>query len=100
MILTYHDGTCIRASAGDTTIVLGPISKNTKDFKPTNFGADVAFVSLNHADMNGVEEAGRGDKKPFFVTGPGEYEIKDISAFGFGSKSNYPIREPQAASNG
>jgi L-ascorbate metabolism protein UlaG (beta-lactamase superfamily) len=39
--------------------------------------------------MNGIEEAGRGDKQPFFVTGPGEYEIKDISAFGFESTSEY-----------
>jgi len=89
MILTYHDGFCIRASAGDTTIVFGPISKESKNFKPTNFGADVAFVSLNHADMNGSEEAGRGEKQPFVITGPGEYEIKDIAAFGFSSESNY-----------
>jgi L-ascorbate metabolism protein UlaG (beta-lactamase superfamily) len=89
MILTYHDGFCVRASAGDTTVVFGPISKQSKNFKPTNFGADVAFVSLNDPDMNGVDEAGRGDKKPFAVIGPGEYEIKDITALGFGSKSNY-----------
>ncbi len=89
MILTYHDGFCIRASAGDTTIVFGPVSKASKNFKPTNFGADVAFISLNHADMNGVAEAGRGDKQPFAITGPGEYEVKDISAFGFESSSEY-----------
>ncbi|HWO07118.1 MAG TPA: MBL fold metallo-hydrolase [Candidatus Paceibacterota bacterium] len=89
MILTYHDGFCIRASAGDTTIVFGPVSKQSKKFKPTNFGADVALISLNHPDMNGAEEAGRGEKQPFVVTGPGEYEIKDIAAFGFGSTSKY-----------
>lgn len=99
MILTYHEGFCVRAQAGDTTIVFGPISKQSKNFKPTNFGADVAFVSLNHPDMNGIVEAGRGDKQPFFVTTPGEYEIKDIAAFGFGSKSKYPIREA-SPSNG
>ena len=74
---------------GDTTIVFGPVSKSSKNFKPTNFGADVVFVSFNHPDMNGIEEAGRGDKQPFFVTGPGEYEIKDIATFGFASKSKY-----------
>jgi L-ascorbate metabolism protein UlaG (beta-lactamase superfamily) len=89
MILTYHDGFCIRASAGDTTLVFGPVSKGSKNFKPTNFGADVAFVSYQHPDMNGVEEAGRGDKQPFAILGPGEYEIKDVTALGFGSKSNY-----------
>ena len=89
MIITFHEGSCVRISAGDTTLVLGPVSKQSKDFKPTNFGADVAFVSLNNADMNGVEEAGRGDKQPFAVMGPGEYEVKDITVSGYPSKSSY-----------
>src|SRR3989344_8480171 len=89
MILTFHDGACIRASAGDTTLVFGPVSKTSKNFKPTNFGADFAFVSLNHPDMNGIAEAGRGDKQPFAVIGPGEYEIKDVTAAGFASGSKW-----------
>lgn len=89
MILSYHEGFCVRAQAGDMTIVFGPVSKQSKNFRQTNFGADVAFVSLNDPDMNGVEEAGRGEKQPFAITGPGEYEIKDISAFGFESSSEY-----------
>ncbi len=93
MILTFHDGECIRASAGDTTIVFGPVSKSSKNFKPTNFGADVAFISLNHADMNGASEAGRGDKQPFVISGPGEYEVKGIVAAGFPSKSKYESEE-------
>jgi L-ascorbate metabolism protein UlaG (beta-lactamase superfamily) len=83
MILTYHGGACVRASAGDTTVVFAPVSKQSKNFKPTNFGADVAFIPLNHPDMNGAEEASRGDKKPFVVFGPGEYEVKEIVASGF-----------------
>ncbi len=89
MILTFHDGACIRASAGDTTIVLGPVSKQSKNFKPTNFGADVAFISLNHPDMNGAEEAGRGEKQPFVIFGPGEYEVKEITASGYPAGSMY-----------
>lgn len=89
MILTFHEGACVRASAGDTTIVLGPVSKQSKNFKPTNFGADIAFVSYNHPDMNGGEEAGRGEKQPFVIFGPGEYEVKDITAAGFPSGSRY-----------
>lgn len=89
MILTFHEGACVRAQAGDTTFVFGPVSKKSKNFKPTNFGADIAFVSLNHADMNGSEEAGRGDKQPFVISGPGEYEVKDVTATGFASGSKY-----------
>src|SRR3989344_4647914 len=74
MILTYHEGACIRAGAGDTTLVFGPVSKKSKNFKPVNFGADVAFVSLNHPDMNGAGEAARGERQPFLIYGPGAYE--------------------------
>jgi L-ascorbate metabolism protein UlaG (beta-lactamase superfamily) len=89
MILTFHEGACIKASAGDTTIVFSPVSKASKNFKPVNFGADVAFVSFNHSDMNGATEAGRGEKQPFVVFGPGEYEVKEISCSGFPSGSTY-----------
>lgn len=89
MILSFHEGACIKASAGDTTIVFGPVSKQSKHFKPVNFGADVAFVSFNHPDMNGAEEAGRGDRQPFAITGPGEYEVKDITATGHAAGSSY-----------
>ena len=89
MILTFHEGACIRAQAGDTTLVFGPVSKQSKNFKPVNFGADVAFVSLNHPDMNGAEDAARGDKQPFVIGGPGEYEVKDITASGFASGSKW-----------
>jgi L-ascorbate metabolism protein UlaG (beta-lactamase superfamily) len=89
MILTFHEGACVRASAGETTIVFSPVSKQSKNFKPTNFGADVAFISLNNPDMNGQDEAARGDKKPFVVFGPGEYEVKEIAAAGFQTSSTY-----------
>ncbi|HTR18923.1 MAG TPA: MBL fold metallo-hydrolase [Candidatus Paceibacterota bacterium] len=89
MILTFHEGACVRAQAGDTTLVFSPVSKKSKNFKAANFGADVAFISLNNPDMNGAEEASRGDKKPFVVFGPGEYEIKEVTAAGFPSKSKY-----------
>jgi L-ascorbate metabolism protein UlaG (beta-lactamase superfamily) len=83
MILTFHEGACVRAQAGDTTLVFGPVSKDSKHFKPTNFGADIAFISCNHPDMNGADEAGRGDKQPFVISGAGEYEVKEVTAAGY-----------------
>ena len=79
-------------SAGETTLVFGPVSKSSKNLKPTNFGADVAFVPLQHPDMNGVSEAGRGDKQPFAITGAGEYEVVTMTANGFETKSEYDGR--------
>lgn len=102
MILTFHEGACIRAQAGDTTLVFGPVSKESKHFKPVNFSADVVFVSLNHPDMNGwedlrgrprkdgVEDAVHGaGNQPFVVSGPGEYEVKDVTVTGFASGSKW-----------
>lgn len=93
MIITYHTGACIKMSAGETALVLGPVSKSSKNFKPTNFGADVALLPLNHADFNGAEEAGRGDKQPFVIFGPGEYEVRGVTFAGFSTKSNYDKEE-------
>jgi len=93
MILTYHTGSCIKATSGDTSIVFGPVSKESKAFKPTNFGVDVALISVNHADMNGAAEAARGEKQPFVISGPGEYELKDITVSGFGSTSGWGKEE-------
>lgn len=89
MIISYHSGACIRAQAGDTTLVFGPVSKASKEFKQTNFGADIAFIPLNHPDMNGAAEAGRGDKQPFVISGPGEFEVKEVAATGFASGSKW-----------
>jgi L-ascorbate metabolism protein UlaG (beta-lactamase superfamily) len=89
MILTYHEGACVRAAAGETTLVFGPVSKASKNFKPTNFGADVALISFDHPDMNGAEESARGEKQPFVIRGPGEYEVKDVIVAGFPAGSKY-----------
>ncbi len=93
MIITYHEGACVRVSAGDTTLAFGPVSKQSKNFKPTNFGADVAFIPVNHPDFNGAQEACRGERQPFVIAGPGEYEVKDVTATGFASVSNYGLEQ-------
>ena len=43
------------------------------------------FVSLNHEDFNGVENAAFGEREPFVISGPGEYEVKGVAVRGFGS---------------
>ena len=83
MVITHHGGQCFKVSFGDTTIAFDPISKKSK-LDPVKFGADIAFVSLNHPDMNGVEEVAFGSKQPFVVWGPGEYEVGDVTARGYG----------------
>lgn len=88
MIITHFGGEFFKVQFGDTTIALNPISKESK-LRQSRFGTDIALISTNHPDMNGVDLVSHGDKKPFAITGPGEYEIKGIFIKGLPSETNY-----------
>ncbi|MEK9160888.1 MAG: MBL fold metallo-hydrolase [Patescibacteria group bacterium] len=90
MVITHHGGQCVKVTFGDLTLVFDPISKGGT-LPPVRFGADIALVSRNHKDMNGVDEVTYGDKEPFAITGPGEYEYKGVTVQGFLSKSRYGL---------
>lgn len=94
MVITHHGGQCFKVTLGDLTIVFDPISKNGT-LPAVRFGADIALVSRNHPDMNGVDEVTYGDKVPFAVTGPGEYERQGVVIQGFLSKSKYGLSKGQ-----
>ncbi|MBU6388686.1 MBL fold metallo-hydrolase [Patescibacteria group bacterium] len=90
MVITHHGGQCFKVTFGDLTLVFDPIAKDAT-LPAVRFGADIALVSRDHPDMNGVEEITYGDKKPFAITGPGEYERQGIVIQGFLSKSKYGL---------
>ncbi len=88
MIITFLGGESFKVSFGDTTLAFNPISKDSK-LPTAKFGADIVLSSINHPDMNGVDQASLGDKKAFAITSPGEYEVKGVFIKGFGAESNY-----------
>ncbi len=88
MVITYQGGAFVKVQFGDITIAVNPISKDSK-LKSSRFGADIALISVNHEDFNGVDQVSFGERNAFAVTGPGEYEIKDVFIKGFKSESNY-----------
>lgn len=90
MVITHHGGQCFKVTLGDLTIVFDPISKKGT-IPSVRFGADIALVSRNHPDMNGVDEVTYGDTTPFAITGPGEYERAGVTVQGFLSKSAYGL---------
>lgn len=92
MVITYHGGQCFKVSFGDTTLAFNPISKKSK-LDTVKFGSDVAFVTAWHPDFNGVDQVALGSKQPFVVDGPGEYEIGQVVAHGFGVKTTYDKEE-------
>jgi hypothetical protein len=88
MVITYHGLEFFRINFGDTALALNPISKDSKHKSPS-FGADIVLISHKDRDFNGFESVSRGDKAPFLISGPGEYEIKGVFIKGFGSVSDY-----------
>jgi len=88
MVITFHGGSFIKVTFGDTTLAFNPISKKSK-LKQARFGADIALVSQNHEDTNGIENVTHGDKVPFEVSGPGEYEVKNITVVGYSGTTEY-----------
>jgi L-ascorbate metabolism protein UlaG (beta-lactamase superfamily) len=94
MVITHHGGQCFKVTLGDLTLVFDPIAKNAS-LPSVRFGADIALVSRNHPDMNGVDEVTYGDKVPFAITGPGEYERQGVVIQGFLSKSKYGLAKGQ-----
>ncbi|MEK7139871.1 MAG: MBL fold metallo-hydrolase [Patescibacteria group bacterium] len=88
MVITYYGKQFFKVQFGDTVVAYNPIGKESK-LKGARFGADIAVVSLNHPDFSGAESVAYGEKKPFAVTGPGEYEINGVSVRGFQTQSQY-----------
>ncbi|MDP3988649.1 MAG: MBL fold metallo-hydrolase [bacterium] len=84
MIITYHKRALVKVSLGDTTLAFNPLSKDGSE-KPVKFGADLVFVAIDHPHYNGVDNATYGDRAPFVVDGPGEYEVNDVFVRGVGT---------------
>lgn len=87
MVVSYLGGQCFKITQGDLTLAFNPPSKDSS-LKASKFGSDIVFVSLDHEDLNGVENASFGERAPFVISGPGEYEVKGVAVRGFASESN------------
>lgn len=91
MIITYHGGQCFKVSFGDITLAFDPISKKS-ELSPVKFGSDIAFVSMHHPNFNGADQVALGNREPFIVEGPGEYEIGDVTVRGYGVDTVYDTK--------
>ncbi len=95
MVITHHGGQCFKVTFGDITLVFDPVSKGAS-LPAVRFGADIALISRNHADMNGSAEVSFGGKEAFVISGPGEYEKGGVTVQGFLTKSEYGLGKGQA----
>lgn len=88
MVISYLGGECFKVSQGDLTLAFNPPSKDS-NLKASKFGADIALVSHDHEDFSGVENAAFGEREPFVINGPGEYEVRGVAVRGFGVQNEY-----------
>ncbi len=94
MVITHHTGQCFKVTFGDLVLAFGPIDKKSK-LNAVRFGADIALVSYNNIDMNGVSEVKGSGKDLFIISGPGEYERSGVTTQGFLTKSRYGLNDDQ-----
>ena len=88
MVISYLGGECFKITQGDLTLAFNPPAKQSA-LKAVRFGADVTFVSQQHPDFNGIESTVFGEREPFVVAGPGEYEVKGVAIRGFGAETEF-----------
>lgn len=90
MIVTYLGKETFRIQVGDLVLACNPPSKSS-EFKMNKFGANVVLQSIKHPDMGGGKEFSYGDKEPFVVSGPGEYESNGLFIKGVAGESKYDL---------
>lgn len=78
MIITYFGKEFFKITQGDLAVAFNPVSKSSKTGISAHFGADISLITTNHPDYNGIEQLSHGDRNPFSITGPGDYEVSEI----------------------
>jgi len=78
MIITYFGKQFFKIQQGEMVIAFNPVSKSSKTVISAHFGADIALITTNHPDYNGIDQLSHGEREPFVVSGPGDYEVKEI----------------------
>ncbi|MFA6274157.1 MAG: MBL fold metallo-hydrolase [Candidatus Paceibacterota bacterium] len=87
MIITYFGKQFFKIQQGEMVLAFNPVSKNSKSGVLAHFGADIALITTNHPDYNGKEQLSHGEREPFVISGPGDYEVKEIFIKGVMSDS-------------
>lgn len=83
MIITYYGTQCFKIQYGETVLACNPVAKDSKIARKPKFGSAITFITTKHPDYQGVENTTFGDKEPFLIIGPGEYEVSGIFVKGY-----------------
>ncbi len=90
MVITYQGCQSFKLTKGDTVVAFDPLSKDSKwALQPVRFGADIVLSSMNHRNFNAVSQLQKGQRDPFIINAPGEYEVGEVTVRGFGIPTVY-----------
>ena len=82
----FHGQACVRVKGKAATVVFDPYDHNFIGLKQLKLEADIVCVTHGHGDHNDVASViGTGEKSPFVINGPGEYEISGVNIVGVDS---------------
>lgn len=72
MIISHYGHGFVKLSQGERVIGFNPSADGPR------FGADIALISLHEPEYDNPGHLSRGERVPFVVDGPGEYEVGGI----------------------
>lgn len=87
MTITWYGFSCFKieekTQAGEVSLVIDPYAAEDGHKLPRNLAADVLVSSHDHPRHRNFEAvSGISGAAPFIITGPGEYEVKDVFVTG------------------
>jgi len=85
MQITWLGQSCFKIQTNNTIIAIDPFDKSI-GLKVPHFASNIVLVTHDHHDHNNVSALrGVEGEKPFVVSGPGEYEAKNVFIYGIPS---------------
>lgn len=87
MDISYLGHSCFKLRGKSGTVVTDPFETKMVGFSMPKVSADIVTVSHGHLDHNNIKavEGTVRRPEPFVIDAPGEYELLDISVFGYPS---------------
>lgn len=88
MTITWYGFSCFKIEEKlhgvEASLVIDPFESEDGKKLPRNLAADIVVSSHDHARHNNVAAVApaSGEKAPFVITGPGEFEVKEMFVTG------------------
>lgn len=82
MEIAYLGHSSFKIRPKNVTLVTDPFNSESVGLPFPKVEADIVTVSHNHEDHN---QTGQVGGNPFIISGPGEYEVKEVLIFGLAS---------------